>query len=210
MKENKFNQAFIEEAMELLASIEKSILQLEKSSENKELINETFRYLHTIKGSGAMLGFTDISEVTHIIETVFDRIRKDELKINQNIITTSLNYCDSIKILLTSKNQKEKDLELQQLSKSLNNLNIVKTDTNKPEKKIIKAKNNKKKIFRIIFEPSSKIIQRAYDPGLILHLENMLFQQLLWRKNLIWEYNINMFLATQLRSGCLPHSYLFS
>ena len=54
-----------EEAGELLAELETSLLDLEETPDDDDLINRVFRAMHTIKGSGAMFGFDDIAAFTH-------------------------------------------------------------------------------------------------------------------------------------------------
>ena len=68
-------EAFFEEAQELLSSLESSLLELEKAPQDQDLIDRVFRALHTVKGSGAMFGFDSISDFTHHVESVFDRVR---------------------------------------------------------------------------------------------------------------------------------------
>ncbi|HEX3073409.1 MAG TPA: Hpt domain-containing protein [Ignavibacteriales bacterium] len=67
--------AFKEEAAELLAELEAVLLDLEKNSDDQELLARAFRALHTIKGSSGMFGFDDIAMFTHDIENVFDQLR---------------------------------------------------------------------------------------------------------------------------------------
>ena len=62
-------EAFVEEAHELLAELENSLLELEETPDDKELVGRVFRAMHTIKGSGAMFGFDDIAAFTHEVET---------------------------------------------------------------------------------------------------------------------------------------------
>ncbi len=72
---------FIEEARELIGAIETSLLVLEKEPDREDLVNEVFRALHTIKGSGAMFGFEDMTAFAHGLESLFDDIRKGALAI---------------------------------------------------------------------------------------------------------------------------------
>ena len=68
-------EAYREEARELLAELESSLLELEQTPEDQELIGRVFRALHTIKGSGAMFGFDLIAAFTHNVENAFDLVR---------------------------------------------------------------------------------------------------------------------------------------
>ena len=44
-----------------------------------------FRAAHSLKGLSAMLGLTDINNLTHKIENVFDAARKNELAVNGDV-----------------------------------------------------------------------------------------------------------------------------
>jgi two-component system chemotaxis sensor kinase CheA len=73
---DKHQEAYKEEAHELLGELEAVLLQLEQAPGDGELIGRVFRALHTIKGSGAMFGFEKIASFTHEVETVFDLVRR--------------------------------------------------------------------------------------------------------------------------------------
>lgn len=93
---------YIEEARELLASIENLLVELESSPEDRELINNIFRALHTIKGSGSMFGFDEIAAFAHEVETLFDLLREGKLTVNKDIIDLTLSARDHISALLLS------------------------------------------------------------------------------------------------------------
>ena len=89
-----------EEAGELLAELETSLLDLEETPEDNELINRVFRAMHTIKGSGAMFGFDDIAAFTHEVETVFDLVRNGEMVVTKELLDLTLKSRDHISELL--------------------------------------------------------------------------------------------------------------
>ncbi|WP_305043377.1 chemotaxis protein CheA [Geoalkalibacter sp.] len=94
------NDAFREEAYELLAELETSLLELEDNPRDKDVIGRVFRAMHTIKGSGAMFGFDEISAFTHEIETVFDLVRNDEILVTKEMVDLCLLARDQIKAML--------------------------------------------------------------------------------------------------------------
>ena len=53
-QEDAHRNAYLEEARDLLTDLEASLLELEKSPDDSDLLHKIFRALHTIKGSGAM------------------------------------------------------------------------------------------------------------------------------------------------------------
>lgn len=89
-----------EEARELLANLEDSLLELESNPGNEELVGRVFRCLHTVKGSGAMFGFDRIAAFTHEVETVFDRVRSGSLVVTHELISLTLQARDHIRGLL--------------------------------------------------------------------------------------------------------------
>jgi len=96
----KQREAYREEAYELLADLENSLLELEGNPDDTEQIGSVFRALHTIKGSGAMFGFDDIAAFTHDVETVFDMVRDGKIAVTRDIIDMALSARDHIKIML--------------------------------------------------------------------------------------------------------------
>jgi len=76
---SQFYQVFFDEADELLAEMEKLLLALDVSAPDSEDLNAIFRAAHSIKGGAATFAFNDITEVTHMLESLLDRIRKGEM-----------------------------------------------------------------------------------------------------------------------------------
>lgn len=98
---NDLIKIFIEEVTDLIQELEASLLALEKDASNKELLNKSFRALHTIKGAAGMYGYNEISSFTHCMETIFDNLRNDKIKLTNEILTYTLNACDVINKLIT-------------------------------------------------------------------------------------------------------------
>lgn len=96
---DKYKQAFQEEAQELLQDLEAALLELNQRRD-PELIGRAFRALHTIKGSGAMFGFDEISGFTHDIENAFDEVRSGRLSPSAELVTISLAAVDQIRAML--------------------------------------------------------------------------------------------------------------
>ncbi len=93
-------ETFRQEARELLEQLEAGLLDLEQDPSNADLINSTFRALHTIKGSGAMFGFTAVAEFVHEFETAFDQVRKGQTAANAALIEVALDAKDHIHLLI--------------------------------------------------------------------------------------------------------------
>lgn len=92
--------AYREEATELLTELESSLLELEETPDDKDLISRVFRAMHTIKGSGAMFGFDAIAAFTHEVETVFDLVRNGKMSVTKELLNLTLQSRDFISALL--------------------------------------------------------------------------------------------------------------
>ena len=93
-------ETFRQEARELLDQLESGLLDLERNPSNADLINSTFRALHTIKGSGAMFGFTEVASFVHEFETAFDRVRKGLSPATPDLIAIALDAKDHVHTLI--------------------------------------------------------------------------------------------------------------
>lgn len=82
-------EAFVQEATEILGSLEDAILALEDGAE-PALVDEIFRGLHTVKGSGGMFGYTCLSRFTHHFETAFEMVRSGRLPVDRFLIDLCL------------------------------------------------------------------------------------------------------------------------
>lgn len=94
MDMSQFQQVFFEESAEHLASMESILLGMDIDNPNPEDMNALFRAAHSIKGSSATFGFPDMTAVTHDLETLLDRVRKNEIPLTTDIVDASLEARD--------------------------------------------------------------------------------------------------------------------
>lgn len=97
---NEHAEMFKEEAYELLEELETALLDLEKDPGDMDVVGKVFRALHTIKGSGAMFGFEEISGFAHEVENVFDMVRNGTADVSKELIDLTLASGDVIKRML--------------------------------------------------------------------------------------------------------------
>lgn len=91
---------FRAEAAELLDRIELGLLDLSRKPGDRALVDDVFRSLHTLKGSGAMFGFDALASFTHHCETAFDQVRKGEVTATANLVSVVLAAQDHMRSLL--------------------------------------------------------------------------------------------------------------
>ncbi|BAI80672.1 two-component system, chemotaxis family, sensor kinase CheA [Deferribacter desulfuricans SSM1] len=128
----EYAKAFLEEATELLEQANEDVLKIE-SSPDDETLNSLFRAIHTIKGSAGGFGFDEISEFSHHIETLLDKLRAHELDVSPDIIDIILEGLDIITEMVNaarSGNKYEFDSNeiIDKINKIINNENSTKVN----------------------------------------------------------------------------------
>jgi two-component system chemotaxis sensor kinase CheA len=99
---SQFYQVFFDEAAEHLAAMESLLLGLDVSNPSMDDLNAIFRSAHSIKGGAGTFGFTDMTEVTHILETLLDKLRKQEMTLVNEMISAFLEAGDVISMQLAA------------------------------------------------------------------------------------------------------------
>lgn len=97
---SQFYEVFFDEAEELLAEAERLLLALDISNPDAEDLNAIFRAAHSIKGGAATFGFMDMTEITHVLENLLDRIRKNEMALTAEHVDAFLAAKDVLKMEL--------------------------------------------------------------------------------------------------------------
>ncbi|MZP57158.1 MAG: chemotaxis protein CheA, partial [Bacteroidales bacterium] len=163
---------FLEEAQELLVDLEDSLLELERFPQDKDLIGQVFRAMHTIKGSGAMFGFNAVASFTHEIETFYDKVREEIIPVTPELINITLIAKDQIRALLTTP-PGEAPSELTETISAFHRLASKGETTTPPENQFSpkgasppsSTKNDGESvIFRIRFMPGPRIFLTGTNP----------------------------------------------
>ena len=97
---SQFYQVFFEEAAEHLVNMEKLLLGLDVAEPSMDDLNAIFRAAHSIKGGAGTFGFTDMIEVTHVLETLLDKLRKQEMALTNEMLNAFLEAGDAIAMQL--------------------------------------------------------------------------------------------------------------
>jgi two-component system, chemotaxis family, sensor kinase CheA len=97
---SQFYKVFFDEAEELLAEKERLLLAVDIDSPDPEDLNAIFRTAHSIKGGASTFGLNDMSEVTHVLESLLDRIRKGEMALTGQHVDAFLAAKDILKMQL--------------------------------------------------------------------------------------------------------------
>jgi two-component system chemotaxis sensor kinase CheA len=91
---------FLVEAFEMIEQIDQDLVELESNPDDLDLLNKIFRVAHTIKGSGSFLNLDVLTRLTHHMEDILNKARKEELQITPDIMDVILESVDMMKALL--------------------------------------------------------------------------------------------------------------
>lgn len=118
----QFRNGFLEEAGDLLEEANENILRAE-SEGDLELFNAVFRGIHTIKGSAGGFGFDNMSDFAHHLETLLDKLRNGEMKIDGDITDLLLKGIDTLfEMVDYAKEKREYDKDLSELEAMYDNI----------------------------------------------------------------------------------------
>ncbi|MEI7741646.1 MAG: chemotaxis protein CheW [bacterium] len=125
---SKFKAIFISEFEDHLQKLDDNLLRLEKSPNDKALLDELMRSAHTIKGSAATMGYTQTAFLTHVLEDVFDYARNDLVKIDRGVMNELFAAVDALGKSLRKIESSDCEDDLKEISQSIKAITGVKTE----------------------------------------------------------------------------------
>jgi len=142
----QFHSVFFEESQEHLDEMEHLLLEIDIVNPESEQLNTIFRAAHSIKGGAGIFGFDGLVSVTHVMESLMDKIRQGKMGINADLVDLFLTSVDMLKSILTSyRNNAEIDWAgANRLTELLESATIEKTAKKtkaKPKNKAVKEES---------------------------------------------------------------------
>lgn len=92
---------FVTEAEETLERIDPMFVELETKGYDKDLLNEIFRGMHTLKGAAGFLGFQNVVDVAHRAESIMKRLRDGEIALSRELMDVILKSVDALRLLIS-------------------------------------------------------------------------------------------------------------
>ena len=130
-------QAFAVEAAETLATMEQTILRLERSPDDIELVRTVFRAAHTIKGDAGCVGKPAVAECAHALEDLIQKFNNTGREVNAGSIVLMLRAVDALTELTTTNSNERHPIidELRSAAASIaeENAKAVSGATHRPE-----------------------------------------------------------------------------
>ncbi len=101
---DELTEVFVEESQEIVESFDRDVLELEKhignAAPDQELINNIFRYIHTLKGNSGLAGADKLRDLAHKMESLLDKLRKGKMTLTAAMVDVLFEGIDRIKSIL--------------------------------------------------------------------------------------------------------------
>jgi two-component system chemotaxis sensor kinase CheA len=93
---SKYADLFLTESREHLSAINAHLLELERAPQAGEPVAAIFRSVHTIKGMSATMGYVPVTELTHEMETLLERMRRGEQPATPEVMDLLFRAADTL------------------------------------------------------------------------------------------------------------------
>jgi two-component system chemotaxis sensor kinase CheA len=97
---SSFREVFAAEARDYLQSLNEELLSFERNPQDESAIDNMFRAAHSLKGMAGTMGFSELAEFTHEMESVLDLLRTGELEPTTDVINVLFRAVDTLELLL--------------------------------------------------------------------------------------------------------------
>ena len=164
-------KVFMEESEDEIRELESGLIRLEEDKEDEDTINRVFRAAHTIKGSAGLVGFDSVSNYTHTLENILDRIRKKDLTITKKLISTMLASVDFLKRMIAAGSEGEEvdKKEIEQSVLSLKRFSGAAKLAGDTQGELSRLKNKSgEKIISVIMKFRPDILATGQDPIMLI------------------------------------------
>ncbi|MBI5575307.1 MAG: chemotaxis protein CheA [Deltaproteobacteria bacterium] len=98
---------FVTEAEESLDRIDPLFVELEARGHDREILNDIFRCVHTLKGAAGFLGFQPVVDVSHASENIMKKLRDGEIGLSKPLVDVILKSVDMLRILIARVKHRE-------------------------------------------------------------------------------------------------------
>ncbi|MCU7905219.1 MAG: Hpt domain-containing protein [Candidatus Thiodiazotropha sp. (ex Epidulcina cf. delphinae)] len=95
-EERELVEIFVEESRELLESLEERFRHWSDSPSDHHAMDGMLRALHTIKGSSRLAGVEPIGDLSHVMESLLNRVIRGRIEANESVLNISRQALDHL------------------------------------------------------------------------------------------------------------------
>jgi len=90
-------QEFLSESREGLEQLDLDFIALEQNPNDSATLANVFRTIHTVKGTSGFLGFATLEKVTHMGENLLDKLRNNDIVLDEQKASLLLEMVDVVR-----------------------------------------------------------------------------------------------------------------
>jgi len=95
--EKEMKSCFLDEASQLLEDAEQNFMVLESSKDDLKVVENLFRLAHNLKGGARAVGFAEMAEFTHVLESLLLKLKNKEISATTNTVSLLLACNDHLR-----------------------------------------------------------------------------------------------------------------
>lgn len=122
MDASEFKDVFAAEAHEYIQALNQDLLRLESNPNDRAALNDMFRAAHSLKGMSGTMGYQELADFTHQIESLLDLLRIGELTATESVVNIMFSAIDSLQNLLEKTLLEEELPDLEEVTAELRHL----------------------------------------------------------------------------------------
>ncbi|RZK31031.1 MAG: chemotaxis protein CheA, partial [Hymenobacter sp.] len=160
-REQEYRELFMAEALEYYDAMSQHLSELERNPKEPGALNELFRLMHNLKANARAMGFMDMGEVAHKMETLFGQIRANERTFNGTLVPLTFRAVDMLgnMIRAVGAGQQSGDATplLENLERLIQGEEVVETREEPTEEEVDADATRKLELSDLVYIPVKKL-----------------------------------------------------
>jgi two-component system chemotaxis sensor kinase CheA len=121
-RDQEYRELFMAEALEYYDAMSRHLSELERNPQDTPALNELFRLMHNLKANARAMGFVDMGEVAHKMETLFGQIRGQERTFTGSLVPLTFRSVDILGGMIRAVGAGQESADAQPLLDNLDQL----------------------------------------------------------------------------------------
>jgi two-component system chemotaxis sensor kinase CheA len=160
-REQEYRELFMAEALEYYDAMSRHLSELERNPQDVKALNELFRLMHNLKANARAMGFIDMGEVAHKMETLFGQIRGNERTFTGSLVTLTFRAVDILGNMIRAVGAGQESADAKPLLDSLEQLiqgqEVVETQAAPTEEETDADAARKLELSDLVYIPVKKL-----------------------------------------------------
>ncbi|MGI4763073.1 MAG: chemotaxis protein CheA [Janthinobacterium lividum] len=160
-REQEYRELFMAEALEYYDAMSRHLSELERNPQDTPALNELFRLMHNLKANARAMGFIDMGEVAHKMETLFGQIRSNERTFTGALVSLTFRAVDILGNMIRAIGAGQESADAKPLLDNLEHLiqgeDIVETRSTQTEEEAETDAARKLELSDLVYIPVKKL-----------------------------------------------------